>query len=152
MVVEILGVWVWVCNRHTLHIEGISVNYSKKRGTNRSFHGHKSLLYPCACPIYNEPLLLLPSRVEYFCMLSNQSISVTHSYQYKWWKQSTVTSEGQPSESLPTWNTAVQCHWRKVSAVFYKMPDHVENWGTQLTSNTSSQTCERNPLVFIARA
>lgn len=143
---------MWVWNRHTLHIEEISVNHSKKRGTNRSFHGHKLLPYPCAHPFTMSHCCSSHPEMEYYCMLSNRGLSGTHSYQYKWCKQSTVTSEGQPFKSLPTWNAALWCHWRKVSVVFYKMPDHVENWGTPLISNTSRQTCEWNPLVVLARA
>lgn len=86
-------------------------NISKNRSSTRSFNGHKLLFHThVRAPFPMSNCCSSHPGMEYFCILSNQGISVTHSYWYKWCKQSHMTSEGQPSKSLTTWNAALGHH------------------------------------------
>lgn len=58
-------------------------------------------------PLTISPCCSSHQDMEYFCMLSIQGISATHSSQYTWCKPSVVSSEGQPPKSLLTWNAAL---------------------------------------------
>lgn len=68
---------VW--NRQDLDTEGILVNCNKKEAPINHLmatccsYTHVHAPFPASCCFFSHP------EVEYFCMLSNQDITVTHS-------------------------------------------------------------------------